>query len=85
MERRHVSVLANIIPALIFAVPSAIMAANDWIIPLLFYNFVIILSLISGFSNRLYITEIDNTAWKRFYALFCIKKLTKKNINPNPK
>ena len=82
MERRHVSILAHVIPALVLSVPSGIMALNGWIGPLVFYNFVMMLSLIAVFSNRLYIAEIDNRAWKRFFALLTPKRATKKNIKP---
>jgi hypothetical protein len=83
MQARHISLIAHVIPAVVLSAPSAVMASQGWIIPLLFYNFVILLSMIVGFSNRLYFTEIDNTAWKRFYALLSLRGFGKKNIKPN--
>lgn len=82
MQARHVSIIAHVIPAIVLSLPSVYLAYHSWLIPSIAYNFGMMLSLIVGFSNRLYYAEIDNTAWKRFFGLFSIKALSKKNIKP---
>lgn len=67
---RHTSFFSCFISTLILMIPGVFLYAYDYSALMLIYNGIILFSTLKGFSNRLWIAEIDKELWdKKFRFL----------------
>ena len=67
IERRHLSILTNLIAALIFCAPNLFFYLKGLLFPMFLYSAVMFYSMIAAISNIKYSHELDAGVWTRFY------------------